>query len=114
MDHIFALQQVLKLWKYDKEVYPCFVDLEKAYDHVLRDKLWAVLLEYDVRDQLLAANKSLYKWSEVCVCVNSIKKSISINAGPQHGCVLSPLLFIIHIDKIDRGSSSSKGVRFGE
>ena len=42
----------------------CFVDVEKAYDHVLRDKLWAVMLEYDVRDQLLAAIKSLYKQSK--------------------------------------------------
>ena len=58
MDQIFALKEALKLWKYAKEVYTCFADLEKAYDCVLRDKLWAVLLEYDVRGQLLAS-KSL-------------------------------------------------------
>ena len=90
-----------------------FVDLEEAYDRVPRDKLWAVLLEYDVRGQLLAANKSLYKWSEVCVHVNSIKKTFSISAGLRHGCVLSPLLFITYIDKIDRDSSSNRGFTFG-
>ena len=74
MDQIFALQQVFeKSWEYAKEVYTCFADLEKAYDHVPRDKLWAVLLEYDVRDQLLAAIKSLNKQSEVCVHVNGMK-----------------------------------------
>ena len=44
-----CLSQVLeKLWKYAKKVYACFSDLDKAYDCVPRDKLWVVLLEYDV------------------------------------------------------------------
>ena len=68
-----CLQQVFeKSWQSAKEVYTCFVNLEKAYYRVPRDKLWAVLLEYDLRGQLLAAIKSLYKQSEVCVCVNGI------------------------------------------
>ena len=62
MDQIFALQQVFeKSWQYVKEVLSCFVELEKTYDRVPRDKLWAVLLEYDVRGQLLAAIKLVYK-----------------------------------------------------
>ena len=69
----------------------CFVDLEKAYDHVSRDKLWAVMLEYDVRDQLLAAIKSLYKQSKVCVRVNSIKKILE--SVPDHDMVVFFLLF---------------------
>ena len=99
MDQIFALQQVFeKLWEYAKEVYTFFVDLEKAYDRVPRDKLWEVMLEYDVRGQLLAAIKSLYKKAEVCVCVNCMKiKPFSVSVGKQQGYVLSPLLFIIYI-----------------
>ena len=83
MNHIYAFQQVFeKSWKYAKEVYTCFVDLQKVYDYVPRDKLWAVLLEYDVRGQLLAAIKLLYKQSEVCVCVNGIKtKPFSVSVG---------------------------------
>ena len=108
---IFALQLVFeKSWEYAKEVYTCFVDLEKAYDCVPRDKLWAVLLEYDVRGQLLAAIKLLYKQSEVCVHVNGIKKPFSVSVGLRQGCVLSPLLFIIYMDKIDRDSSSSSSI----
>ena len=99
MDQIFALQQVFeKLWEYAKEVYTFFVDLEKAYDCAPRDKLWAVMLEYDVRGQHLAAIKSLYKKAEICVYVNRMKiKPFSVDVGKQQGCVLSPLLFIIYL-----------------
>ena len=61
MDQIFALQQIFeKSWEYAKEVNACFVDLEKAYDRIPRDKLWAVLLQYGIDGQLLTAIKSLY------------------------------------------------------
>ena len=40
MGQIFALQQIFeKSWEYAKEVNACFVDLEKAYDRIPRDKL---------------------------------------------------------------------------
>ena len=103
-NQIFALQQVFeKSLEYAKEVYTCFVDLEKAYDHIPRDELWAVLVEYDLRGKLLATIKSLYKQSEVYVRVNRTKtKSFCVSVSLQQGCVLSPLLFIIYMDKIDQ------------
>ena len=46
-----------------------------------------VLLEYDVRGQLLAAIKLLYKQLEVCV--NGMKtKPFSVSVGLRQGCVL--------------------------
>ena len=48
VDH-FALRQVVKVIEKDKVAYAAFVDLEKAYDSVSRDKLWKALEEYDVR-----------------------------------------------------------------
>ena len=115
MDQIFALQQVFeKSWEYAKHVYTCFVDLEKLYDHDPRDKLWAVLLEYDVRYQLVAAIILLYKQSEVCVYVNGMKpKLFNVSVGLRQCCALSPLLFIIYMDKIDKSSSSRSSVTFG-
>ena len=53
MDQIFALQQIFeKSWEYAKEFNACFADREKAYDCIPRDKLWAVLLQYGIGDQL--------------------------------------------------------------
>ena len=100
---------------YANEVYKCFVDLEKAYDRVPRDKLWVVLLAYHVRGQLLATINSFYKQSEVCIRVNGMKtKPFSISVGLRRNCVLSPLLFIKYMNKIDGNSSSGNGVTFGE
>ena len=60
MDQI-ALQQIFeKSWEYAKEVNACFVDLEKTYDRIPRDKLWTVLLQYSIDGQLLTDIKSLY------------------------------------------------------
>ena len=48
-DQIFILKQIFeKYWKHGKDLFACFVDLEKAYDQVPRDKLWKVLQEYGV------------------------------------------------------------------
>ena len=46
-DQIFTLKQIFeKSWEYGKDLFACFVDLEKAHDRVPRDKLWKVLQEY--------------------------------------------------------------------
>ena len=53
-----------------KELFACFVDLEKAFDRVPRDKLWKVLREYGVNGQLLYAINLFYCRPEVYVRVN--------------------------------------------
>ena len=43
-NQIFAQEQIFeKSWEYAKNVFACFVDLEKTYDRVAQDKLWTVL-----------------------------------------------------------------------
>ena len=60
-DRIFTLKQIFeKSWEYGKALFACFVDLEKACDRVPGDKLWKVLREYGVDDQVLRALKSFY------------------------------------------------------
>ena len=52
MDQIFALQQIFeKSLEY----------VEKAYDRILRDKLWVVLLQYGIDGQLFNASCCSHK-----------------------------------------------------
>lgn len=114
-DQIFTLRQVFeKAWEYNLDICACFVDLQKAYDRVPRDKLWGVMREYGVNGRLLNAIKSLYERSESCVRVNGVKsRSFRVNSGLRQGCVLSPLLFITFMDRIDRRSRGGVGATVG-
>ena len=61
MDQIFTLMQIFeKSWEYGKDLFACFVDLEKACDRVSRDKFWKILREYDVDGQWLRAITLFY------------------------------------------------------
>ncbi|KAK3517849.1 hypothetical protein QTP70_020994 [Hemibagrus guttatus] len=57
-------------------VHMCFVDLEKAFDHVPCGILWEVLWEYGVRGPLLRAVWSLYNRSRSLVRIASCKSDL--------------------------------------
>ena len=83
------LQEILGIWQ---NLFACFVDLEKVYDRVPRDKLWKVLQEYGVNGQLLRAIKSFYCRPEVCVREKGKQlKPFHVGVGLRQQCVLSPL-----------------------
>uniref|UniRef100_A0A8C5CGF6 Reverse transcriptase domain-containing protein n=1 Tax=Gadus morhua TaxID=8049 RepID=A0A8C5CGF6_GADMO len=114
-DQLFTLARILEgAWEYAHPVYMCFVDLEKAYDRVPREKLWEVLWEYGVKGSLLRAIQSLYSQSESCVRVlGSQSVSFSVGAGLRQGCALSPILFVIYMDRLSRRSRGREGLQFG-
>jgi len=86
-DQIFTLKQIFeKSWEYGKDLFACFVDLEKTYNRVPRDKLWRVLQENGIDDQLLLAIKFLYCQLEVCVRVNGKQsKPFHVGVGLSQG-----------------------------
>ena len=114
-DQIFTLHQLLeKSWEYGKEVYLCFVDLEKAYDRVPRIKLWRCLQEYGINGQLLKAIQSLYSDCKSCVRIGGkTSKKFNVSCGLRQGCVLSPLLFILYMDWIVEKCDIIDGVGIG-
>ena len=114
-DQIFTLKQIFeKSWEYGKDLYACFVDLEKEYDRVPWDKLWKVLREYGVDGQLLPAIKSFYCRPEVCVpACGKQSKPFHVGVELRQGCVLPPLFFIVYINWIDKSSQADECATIG-
>ena len=114
-EQIFTLKQIFqKSWKYGKDLFPCFVDLEKAYHRVPRDKLWKVLREYGGDGQLLRAIKTFYCRPEVCVRWNDKQsKPFHVGVGLRQECVLSPLLFIVYMNWMDKCSQADDSAKIG-
>uniref|UniRef100_A0A674NTV4 Reverse transcriptase domain-containing protein n=1 Tax=Takifugu rubripes TaxID=31033 RepID=A0A674NTV4_TAKRU len=93
----------------------CFVDLEKAFDRVPRGVLWGVLREYGVSGPLIRAVRSLYDRCQSLVRIAGSKSnSFPVRVGLRQGCPLSPILFIIFMDRISRCSHGVEGIRFGD
>ena len=56
VDQIFTLKQTSG----KKIVYVGLIGLEMAYDKVIREALWQVLIMYDVGNKLLSGIRSMY------------------------------------------------------
>ncbi|KAI3360580.1 hypothetical protein L3Q82_002449 [Scortum barcoo] len=116
LDQLYTLHRVLEgLWEFAQPVHMCFVDLEKAFDRVPHGILWGCSASMGSGEPLLRAVRSLYDRSRSLVIRIAGSKSdlFPVHVGLRQGCPLSPVLFIIFMDRISRRSQGPEGVRFG-
>lgn len=100
-DNIFILRQISeKAINKGKEIHLCFIDLEKAFDRVRRDDIWATLEKRNLEKTEIEMIKALYdKTTNLVRSRNEESMDFESRIGLRQGCVLSPLLFALVIDE---------------
>lgn len=104
MDNIFILNHVIQREKGKGEkVYAMFVDLRATFDNVDRNKLWGILQDKGIEEQLIRRIRSLYKETRVRIRTKEgTSSSFNTKKGVRQGCVLSPILFNLYIADVDK------------
>ena len=102
VDAIFIVRRMQEEYqKKDKNLYMCFVDMEKAFDRVPRKVMEWAMRKKGSSEVIVWAVMSLYNGAKTRVRVGSAySEEFEVKVGVHQGSVLSPLLFAIVVDVI--------------
>jgi len=104
-DAIFIVRQMHeKLRAKGKKLHFGFVDLEKAFDRVLRKVIRWAMRKLGVEDCIVSAVMSMYTGAKtVARTVYGVNNDFEVKVGMHQGSSLCPLLFVIVMDALFRG-----------
>jgi len=95
-------------WKkreFQKNIYFSFIDYTKAFDCVDHNKLWKILKEMGIPDNLTCLLRNLYAGQEATFRTgHGTTDSFQIGKGVHQGCILSPCLFNLYAEYIMRNA----------
>ena len=92
---------IKKAREVQKNIYSCFIDYAKAFDYMDYNKLWKILQEMGISDQLTWLLRNLYAGQEATVRTrHGTMDWLQIGKGVPQGCILSPFLFNLHAEYI--------------
>ena len=87
--------------QHQQHLYHIFVDFKKAFDRVWHAALWATMKHYNINDNLTMLIRSLYDRATSAVFFsNNIGEWFRTTVGVRQGCLLSPTLFNIFLERI--------------
>ena len=104
IDHIFTLKMLMeKTRDYNKSLFICFIDIQKAYDSIHREILWRICRHYGLTEKMVRLLQLLYKESKARVRINGeLSDPFDIETGVLQGGIPSPTLFNVFFDFIMR------------
>ena len=112
MDAIFSLRRLSELSvEYQQQLHVAFVDFTKAYDSVVRERLWSMLYELGLPHSFIIRLASFHDHTSVKVRVASLlSQEFRTRLGLRQGCVLAPVLFNLYLDYVVKSAALSGGI----
>ena len=101
-DQIVNIHWIIeKAREFQKNIYLCSIDCNKAFDCVDHNKLWKTLKEMGIPDHLTRPLRNLYAGQEATFrTLYGTTDWFNIEIGIQQGCLLSPCLFNLYAEHI--------------
>ena len=90
-----------KAREFQKNIYFCFTDYDKAFHCVDHNKLWEILKEMGIPDHLTCLLRNLYAGQEATVRTGHRTTDwFQIGKGVHQGCILPHCLFNLYAEYI--------------
>ena len=94
-----------KAREFQKNIYFCFIDYAKTFDCVDHNKLWKILKEMGIPEQLICLLRNLHAGQEATVRIgHGTTDWFQIGKVVHRGCILSPCLFNLYAEYIMRNT----------
>ena len=96
---------ITKAREVQKDIYFCFIDDFKVFDHVNHHKVWKILKEMGIPDHLTYLLRNLYTGQEATVRTgHGTTDWFQIGKEVCQGCILSHCLFNLYAEYIMRNT----------
>ena len=101
-EQIFSLRILCERYlQHQQDLFHVFVDFKKAFDRVWHAALWSTMKLYNINANLIKVIESLYSKATSAVYYNgSVGEWFKTTVGVRQGCLLSPTLFNIFLERI--------------
>ena len=101
-EQIFSLRILCERYlQHQQYLFHVFVNFKKAFDRVWHAAFWSTMKLYNINANLIKVIESLYSKATSAVYYNgSVGEWFRTTAGVRQGCLFSPTLFNIFLERI--------------